>query len=626
MSRLRSPLTVGWGSLRSALMLLLLLAAAMPLLIFGVVMTDRFAEAMIASELVNSRQRGELAADNLRRDLQNISSRTAQLALDNDLLFAPTSAAFAGVAMQKVEQLLVGDNDAVAALLVDAQGELVDATPVELLVEPPPVLATIAASLPGLVSADNGLPQLVVAHEDDQPSRLLLLQPLLLNALADAPASRFVGALVVVVDAPFWQRRAEQALGDYRLLGLLLNDQALLPLQPVDRQRVMVETLTLPVTPQLTMTLQVGFDRERLTAHGNSLRQQGALTVALAMVLLIPLVWLLVHRFLRSFRQIAGVVEGYAQGDYRPRQLPMPFTEQQQLMAVLAAMAKRVMADQELLEQRVAERTAALAAANDEIHQHHEEMLAIQRHLMESEKLAHLGQLVAGVAHEINTPVGVALTAASHQQQLSLALQQQMASGNLKRSELDQGLAGISDASALVVNNLMRAADLINSFKEVAVDQTSEQRRRFNFHGYLHEVLASLQGELKRQAVTVRVSGDEQLVLTSYPGAFGQLLTNFIVNSLRHGLIEGQPLAIAISFEQRGSELQLLYRDDGQGMSGEVLERLFEPFFTTKRNQGGTGLGLYIVYNLISQKLGGSVVACSAPGYGVAYRVRLPLA
>lgn len=625
MSWRRSPL-VGWGSLRSALMLLLLLAATLPLLIFGVVMTDRFADAMIASELVNSRQRGELAADNLRRDLQSLRSRTAQLALDNDLLFAPTSAAFAGVAMQKVEQLLLADSDALAALLVDELGELVDATPVELLVEPPPVLATVRASLPLLIRADDGQPRLVVANGDGQQPRLLLLQPLLLNALADAPASRFVGALVVVIEAPFWQRRAAQALGDYPLLGLALNEQPLLPLQAVNLQQVVVERLTLAVSPELTMVLQVGFDRQRLAEHGQALRQQGALTVALAMLLLLPLVWLLVHRFLRSFRQIAGVVEGYAQGDYQPRQLPMPFTEQQQLMAVLAAMAKRVMADQEVLEQRVAERTAALAAANDEIHQHHEEMLAIQRHLMESEKLAHLGQLVAGVAHEINTPVGVALTAASHQQQLALELQQLMTSGSLKRSELEQGLAGISDGSGLVVNNLMRAAELINSFKEVAVDQTSEQRRRFNFHGYVHEVLASLQGELKRQAVTVRVSGDEQLVLTSYPGAFGQLLTNFIVNSLRHGLTEGQPLAIGISFEQRGGELQLLYCDDGQGMSGEVLERLFDPFFTTKRNQGGTGLGLYIVYNLISQKLGGSVVACSAPGCGVAYRVRLPLA
>ena len=270
------------------------------------------------------------------------------------------------------------------------------------------------------------------------------------------------------------------------------------------------------------------------------------------------------------------------------------------------------------LEQLVAKRTQELSSTLESLH-------STQSQLVESEKMAALGGLVAGVAHEINTPMGIGVTAASLLAQKAKDFFEIYKSGQVKRSQLENFLDLAIESSSMILTNLTRAADLIQSFKLVAVDQSSELRRFFNFKEYVTEILLSLKNKLKQTKHTVTLIGEDNLILNSYPGAFSQILTNLILNSLLHAYQQEEAGEIIIHFLEKQENFWLEYSDDGKGIAAEELDKIFEPFFTTKRSQGGTGLGLHIVYNLVTQKLGGTINCDSKIGIGTKFRIKIPL-
>ncbi|MGE4442495.1 MAG: ATP-binding protein [Desulfomicrobium sp.] len=277
------------------------------------------------------------------------------------------------------------------------------------------------------------------------------------------------------------------------------------------------------------------------------------------------------------------------------------------------------------LEDRVEQRTSELAKANENLQTALESLRQAQGQLVMSEKLAALGGLVAGVAHEINTPVGVALSASSTMAEKNRILAALFTKGDMKRSDLAEYLESAREGLEMTLLNLNRASDLIRSFKMVAADQVSESRRSFNVREYIGQVLLSLRPKLKKTPHRVEVECDEDLVIESYPGAFSQILTNFIVNSLTHAFGEGQTGLIRIAVARDDGTLSLTYSDDGCGIAPEVQDRIFEPFYTTARAKGSTGLGLHIVFNIVTGTLGGTVTCCSAPGQGTTFQVRVPV-
>ena len=277
------------------------------------------------------------------------------------------------------------------------------------------------------------------------------------------------------------------------------------------------------------------------------------------------------------------------------------------------------------LEERVTSRTAELARANTELQTALGNLRQTQGQLVMSEKLAALGGLVAGVAHEINTPVGVALSATSTMAEKNRVISDLFATGEMKRSDLTEYLESTREGVEMSLINLNRASDLIRSFKMVAADQVSESRRSFNVREYIGQVLLSLRPKLKRTAHRVEVECDEELVVDSYPGAFSQILTNFIVNSLTHAFGEKEVGLIRIEIVKNDGTLNLTYSDDGCGIAPEFQDRIFDPFFTTARAKGSTGLGLHIVFNIVTSTLGGTITCCSAPGQGTTFQVRMPI-
>lgn len=309
------------------------------------------------------------------------------------------------------------------------------------------------------------------------------------------------------------------------------------------------------------------------------------------------------------------------------------------LLLVLAALFSahrlrlaRVAQRNEWLSAQVAERTReldqrthALEESRDSAQQALQRLEATQQELLRSEKMAALGGLVAGVAHEVNTPLGVALTASSVLREASGRLGAQVTAGQVRRSDFDRFLTTVSESTSMIERNLERAAQLIANFKQVSVDRTSDGRREFDLAGYLEEVLESLRLLWKQRSIIMEIDCPAGIVLNSFPGAIGQIITNLTQNAVLHGFREAQGGRMRISGRVLDSgEIELRLGDDGVGMPEQILERIFDPFFTTRRNQGGTGLGLHIVYNLVTHKLGGRIQVRSRPGEGSDFIIQLP--
>ncbi len=303
----------------------------------------------------------------------------------------------------------------------------------------------------------------------------------------------------------------------------------------------------------------------------------------------------------------------------------------------------RDITQKKLQQKKIQERTEQLSKANQELlkHKEHLEELVNERteelrdslinlkkaqdFLIQSEKMAALGGLVAGVAHEINTPVGIGVTAASFLEVKTTEIEEKFNTNGLKKSNLKEYFSIARDSSRMLLSNMKRAADLIQSFKQVAVDQASKERRKFMMKEYMTEILASLSSKFKRSKHTISIQCEEDIEVNSFPGAFSQIMTNLIMNSLKHGFEDLEAGHINIRIERSGENVKLVYTDNGKGIPQKNLIKVFDPFFTTKRGQGGSGLGMHIVYNLVTQSLGGSITCDSVESESTEFVIDFPV-
>lgn len=254
-----------------------------------------------------------------------------------------------------------------------------------------------------------------------------------------------------------------------------------------------------------------------------------------------------------------------------------------------------------------------------------EDLRLAQQSLVQSEKMAALGGLVAGISHEINTPIGLGLTGASHFQYMVEQLEARFREGKLEEPQFERFLADSRELSRSICVSLEKAAALVRSFKLVAVDQTHDEARQFVVLDYLNDVVMTFHPALRQARARVSVACDHQLTVRSFPGAWSQTISNLISNSLAHAFdATTVDPAIAIEVTQSAGEVVLNYRDNGRGMTAATAKKVFDPFFTTNRQGGGSGLGMHIVYNLVLQKLQGSIHLATEPGQGVSFTVRLP--
>ena len=266
----------------------------------------------------------------------------------------------------------------------------------------------------------------------------------------------------------------------------------------------------------------------------------------------------------------------------------------------------------------------SLEETNDKLAASLAELEETQYKLIQSEKMSALGNLVAGFAHEINTPIGVGVTAVTYLQSKVEDLKENFDMDHLSRSALSDFIDTAVDSSSIIHKNLNRAVELVSVFKKVGVDQASGDKRKFNLGSMISDLIFTLQPRIRTTPHSITLDCPDGLEISSYPGAFSQFLANLVMNSLTHAFDE-KPGEMKITVRQRTGSIELVYKDNGRGIPEDVIAHIFEPFFTTNRQSGGSGLGLYIVYNIITQRLDGTIECFSRPGEGVEFTIVLPV-
>jgi signal transduction histidine kinase len=274
------------------------------------------------------------------------------------------------------------------------------------------------------------------------------------------------------------------------------------------------------------------------------------------------------------------------------------------------------------LRERLLERRQLIEDEKKSLHK----LQTAEHELRESERLAALGRMVAGVSHEINTPLGAAYTVATTLVEAHREFSDLIQKNRLKKSDLDIFLERIGRASSLISMTLEKASDLIRTFKQVAVDQTSRSRRQFDLGEIIHQIVLTTTPLFKHRPFKLDVHMDESIVMDSFPGPLGQVLGNLLSNAVIHGLEGRDDGTVTINGRRQGeSSVVISVQDDGAGILPEHQPHLFEPFFTTRFGQGGSGLGLNIVHGIVTQVLGGTIEVVSAPGEGARFALTIPL-
>lgn len=347
--------------------------------------------------------------------------------------------------------------------------------------------------------------------------------------------------------------------------------------------------------------------------------------LAQATLSLLAVIWLLKRQVTNPINSMIGAAQGISKGDL---DTPVTLYRNDELGALSNHIDQARVALKDLfqnLEDRVQERTAELSQVNGALETTIDQLKQAQAELVETEKLSALGSLVAGVSHELNTPLGNSLMMASTLVDTIETFSDQLTSGQIKRSELTHYLETINSSANIMQSNISAAADLVKSFKQVSVDRTSEHARQFELVEYLHEIEATVRHLFKHRPITLSVEGEPPISMFSYPGPLNQIVNNLINNALIHAFEESSEgnVVIRACIVDR-EQVEITITDDGCGIPEDNLSRVLEPFFTTKLGKGGSGLGMHIVHNIVTGVLQGSLRINSQEGQGTRVTLLLP--
>ena len=462
------------------------------------------------------------------------------------------------------------------------------------------------------------------------------------------PLVQYASMLAQSMAVPVWhidklgaQTFVDSVMRNPDIASIIIQDASLGTFVKIERPELLDRQLMYETRPILWDGEKIGQVTIQMSSHfveQNFLKNllKGAAAIFLQLIIsFVLLLMLFQRRMMRPLNQLQHNVDDLGKGNLDSEIQIIRHDELGKLAQGVDSMRLRLGESMKMqanhsatLEQRVSERTTALNVSNQELRDTLETLKNAQLEIQRSDRLAALGALVAGVAHELNTPIGNSVTVASTLQALSVDFKSALEHG-ITRSALLKYIDNNSQASDMLLRNLHNAAELIGSFKRVAVDRTSAQRRKFNLDEVIKETVLTMGASIRKKSCEVKIDIAPDIQMDSYPGPLGQVMTNLINNALLHGFDQRDQGQIKIQAQLlEGSlptSLELIISDDGVGISNANLGRIFDPFFTTKLGQGGSGLGLNIAYNLITDVLGGQIQVDSAVGEGSRFLIQLPL-
>lgn len=385
----------------------------------------------------------------------------------------------------------------------------------------------------------------------------------------------------------------------------------------IDDDKHYVQVTPFETEKGLDWLIVVSIPESDFMAQVNDNRLRMVIFICFALVISILIGVVVAKRITRPILQINKTAASIVSGRFEKTGIAHRNDEIGQLAKSFDTMAEALKSSFEKLELRVAKRT-------EELNESIAYLKQTQDHLIKTERLTALGNLVSGISHEVNTPLGISITENSFLIEKIEELKKFYKTDKLTESRFENFIKLSSESTDSIMRNLTRSAELMTSFKQIAIDQSSESPRLFDVREYMEGILRSLHPMLRKTDHTVQLKCPGNIKINNYPGFLSQIITNLITNSLKYGFVEKKAGMVKIEVTLDDALLSLKYSDDGIGMDAEVLKQIFDPFFTTQRNLGGSGLGLYIVYNLITFKLKGTIDCQSEPGKGVQYLISYP--
>jgi signal transduction histidine kinase len=414
------------------------------------------------------------------------------------------------------------------------------------------------------------------------------------------------------------QTRAAQLRKGIDNLAAVFDRQSALLRDEVDKSQAEMSAAT--ATLSADMQARENAAQERLDQNLKTIYILIAGVTAVFLVFIIIFGVLIVRSIITPLQDLAASMDVIVAGDLKSRVRGLDAKDE------IGVMARAIEVFRENAIAKV-EAEEELRRSKQRTENAYMELRKTQDSLIEAEKLAALGGLVAGVAHEVNNPVGISLTVASSLARRCELFSDELARGELKRSQLTEFIQRNREAATQLVANLQRAGELIQSFKQVAVDRSHIERRVFDLKELTEQVIASLRPGLSKSRVTLTFTCEPGITMNSYPGPYGQVVTNIVLNAVAHAFPPGQSGTMEVHAAlEDADQVAITFSDNGRGMAPDVRRRAFEPFFTTRRSQGGTGLGLHIVHNIITGRLGGRISISSEPERGTTFRVVIPRA
>ena len=632
------------GSLYRLFWIMLLLVTLLPTLMVTFLLVDRVVAQSQEHALKGLSHRVELQSELLERELSLQLNSLLQLSRVSDVQLTPTSAIFGYQAGVHLKNYIQNSPKKSAAYILDREhwqmevyplsAELIQLDVITAKIEPfledvtltqevKPLIFTVKD--PSIVSVLNS----AESFDDVQTQSdwvFVMVVPLIQKQQHAKTKFKVVGSLVFLEAVEF----LDPLLAKWQPIGGGISifeggHQLYSSVMPPKEEGALVSIDSSIELADKVFTLQSFEPLKTLQAIVFDDVWQISFLVA-AVFVIVALIGFFVTRLVKlQLRKLTSQVQAFALGDYQFRVEDLRFSEFLQVSSVLELLSKKVITDQVQLEELVAVRTKALQQVNGELNSTLEALQDTQDKLIQSEKMASLGQLVAGIAHELNTPLGICVTAIGLVEEVSKSLDEMVSTGVIKKSTLVSQLSTLVDATSLVSRNVRRSSDLVVMFKELSLDSEVDGTSQFELLPFLQQLSNVWLGMHQNKGISSQVFGDDLLVEANM-GTLRKVLSLLFDNALEHAFYSNSGGEIKLSCHRVKGGVEIDFCDNGTGVTMEPISRIFEPFYTSNRSKGSVGLGLHLAYNLVTQRLNGDIVAKNREDGGLQLTIRLPRA